>query len=219
MATVTRARRARVFLLSPARLDGERARLLFRPEASFPLARALRSSEGAPLGDVFRFLSGLYFRGKLAYAETFARPPQRTSATVGALVITTNRGLVPACTRVTLDDLVRFAETDIHHAEGAFRTPLARDAEALARALGPHGKPVLLGSIATAKYVDVLVSVFDGRLLFPAEFVGRGDMSRGGLLLRCVDARTELTYVPVRGAVRHGQRPPKLPPRWRSGSA
>jgi hypothetical protein len=55
--------------------------------------------------------------------------------------------------------------------------------------------------------------VFDGRLLFPAEFVGRGDMSRGGLMLRCVDERAELTYVPVRGAVRRGMRPPKLPPR------
>jgi hypothetical protein len=50
------------------------------------------------------------------------------------------------------------------------------------------------------------------RLLFPAEFVGRGDMSRGGLMLRCVDQRTELSYVPVQGAMRRGARPPKLPP-------
>lgn len=184
--------------------------MLFHPVTAFPLAVALRSKEGAPIGDVFRFLSGLYFRGKLAYAEAFARPPKKSE---GVLVITTNRGLLPASTRVKVDDLARFAETDIHHTADAFRGPLARDAEALARALGPRGEPVLLGSIATAKYVDVLLSVFGDRLLFPSEFVGRGDMSRGGLMLRAVDAGTELGYVPVRGAVRRGARPPKLPPR------
>jgi hypothetical protein len=200
-----------VFLLSPARLDGERARLLFKPATMFPVAAALRSPEGASLGEVFSFLSGLYFRGKLAYAEAFARPPKRLRQ--GVFVITTNRGLVPASTHVTLDDVARLSEGDIDHASEAFRNPLQRDAEMLAQALGPRGEPVLLGSIATAKYVEVLLSVFDGRLLFPAEFVGRGDMSRGGLMLRCVDAKTELNYVPARGAIRRGTRPPKLPPR------
>jgi hypothetical protein len=71
---------------------------------------------------------------------------------------------------------------------------------------------VLLGSIASAKYVDVLEPVFRSRLLFPSEFVGRGDMSRGGLLLRCVRAGLELTYGPVIGAVRTGVRPPRLAP-------
>ncbi len=202
---------SRVFLLSPARLDGERARLLFRPVTMFPAAAALRSPEGASIGEVFSFLSGLYFRGKLAYADAFARPPEGLDG--GAFVITTNRGLVPASTRVTLDDLARLAEGSIDRSSQDFCEPLRRDADVLARALGPGGVPVLLGSIATAKYVDVLLSVFDGRLLFPAEFVGRGDMSRGGLMLRCVDEHAELTYIPVRGAVRHGTRPPKLPTR------
>lgn len=201
----------RVFLLSPARLDGARARMLFHPVTMFPVARALRSVEGAPIGDVFSFLSGLYFRGKLAYAEAFARPPRKLKK--GVLVITANRGLVPASTRVNLDDLARFAESDIHHSSEAFRAPLERDAKALARALGSRGEPVLLGSIATPKYVDVLLSIFGDQLLFPAEFVGRGDMSRGGLMLRCVDGKVELTYTPVLNAVRHGARPPKLPPR------
>jgi hypothetical protein len=70
-----------------------------------------------------------------------------------------------------------------------------------------------LGSIATGKYVDLLLEVFDGRLLFPLEFVGRGDMSRGGLMLRCAADNIELEYAPVRGAIRHGSRPPKLTPR------
>ena len=205
------ARSARVFLLSPARLDGERARLLFRPATMFPVAAALRSEEGASLGEVFSFVSGLYFRGKLAYAEAFARPPRALGP--GALVITTNRGLLPASTRIHLDDLARLAEVAIDRSPAAFRDPVRRDAEALARALGASGEAVLLGSIASAKYVDVLLSVFEDRLLFPSEFVGRGDMSRGGLMLRCVDARAELTYVPARGAVRRGARPPKLPPR------
>lgn len=157
---------------------------------------------------VMSFLSGLYFRGKLAYANAFA-PPERI------LVITTNRGLVPASTRITIDDLARFAETDIHQRSEGFTGPLERDAKALAKKLGAKGEAVLLGSIASAKYVDPLLGTFGDRLLFPKEFVGRGDMSRGGLLLRCVDAKTELTYVPVRGAQRHGERPPKLAPRKR----
>lgn len=201
----------RVFLLSPARLDGERARLLFRPVTLFPMARALHSGAGASIGEVFAFLSGLYFRGKLAYAEAFARPPEGLGS--GVFVITTNRGLLAPSTRVTLDDLARLAETDIGPSSEAFRAPLERDAEALARALGKGGEPVLLGSIASAKYVEVLLSAFPQELLFPAEFVGRGDMSRGGLMLRCVDAKEELAYVPVRGAARRGRRPPKLPPR------
>src|ERR687889_916926 len=104
----------RIFLLSPARLDGERARLLFHPATMFPLARALHSGGGATLGEVFSFLSGLYFRGKLAYAEAFARAPARLQT--GVFVISTNRGLVSASTRVTLDDVARLAEGDIDHA-------------------------------------------------------------------------------------------------------
>jgi hypothetical protein len=70
---------------------------------------------------------------------------------------------------------------------------------------------VLLGSVATPKYVEPLLGIFGERLMFPAEFVGRGDMSRGGLLLRYAREQAQLTYVPVAGAVRHGARPPRLP--------
>jgi hypothetical protein len=201
----------RIFLLSPARLDGERARLLFRPATMFPLARALHSGEGATIGEVFSFLSGLYFRGKLAYAEAFARPPKKLEK--GIFIITTNRGLLTPSTHVSLDDLASLAQTEIDHSSEQFRIPFQRDAQLIANSLGRLGEPVLLGSIASAKYIDVLLSVFDKHLLFPREFVGRGDMSRGGLLLRCVDANLELAYTPVRGAVRRGLRPPKLPPR------
>ena len=218
----------RVFLLSPARLDGRRAQSLFhpsalrdprRPKTPFPLARALRTVEGAPIGEVFRFCSSLYFRGKLAYATKFARPPEnQPSLGSGALVITANRGFVPAETRVCLEHLEAFAETDIHADARGFTVPLERDARALLEAMGDRGEIVLLGSVASGKYVTSLVKVLGDRLLFPAAFVGRGDMSRGGLLLRQVEQGVELDYCPVATATRKGKRPPKLP-RRRSGSA
>ena len=194
----------RVFLLSPANSGGERAQLLFNPRAKFDLAHRLQT-EGATLGEVFAFLSGLYFRGKLAYAERFGLP----------LVITANTGLVPADTRVTLDTLRAAARVNIKAANPRYRRPLLASARTVAEHLGPDGAVTLLGSIASDKYVDALLSVFGERLTFPLEFVGRGDMSRGGLLLRCVRDGQELTYVPVAGAVRHGPRPPRLAPvRW-----
>jgi hypothetical protein len=200
----------RVFLLSPARCDGKRAQVLLRDAAAFPLARRVREPAGAPLGDVFSFLSGLYFRGKLAYARRFGAGPTDLPT---SWVITTNRGLVTPDTPVTIDDLRQFGCTDIHEASAAYRQPLLRDARAIGAQLPDDAEVVLLGSVATGKYVDVLLEAFGPRLRFPAEFAGRGDMSRGGLMLRRVESGEELTYAPLHaGAVRRGTRPPKLPP-------
>jgi len=200
----------RIFLLSPAYAGGQRARMIMSERAQFDLARRLRSERPPTLGEVFAFLSGLYFRGKLAYASAFVPPRKRRSA---ILVITPTRGLVPADTPIGLPDLQEFAEVDIDEAEPRYRNPLERDVKKLAEKLSPLGEIVLLGSIATGKYVDVLLDHFGSRLLFPADFVGRGDMSRGGLLLRSAVDRNELAYIPVAGAVRKGKRPPKLEPR------
>jgi hypothetical protein len=197
-----------VFLLSPAHCGGRRAQLLFREEAAFPLAVRMRET-GAPIGEVFAFLSGLYFRRKLAYGHAFAR---RASAPHGVLVITPGLGLIDPDRVVTLADLRGIAEVGVAVDEPRYRTPLEGHAAALAASLTGDDRVVLLGSIATGKYVDVIERHLDGRLRFPAEFVGRGDMSRGGLMLRCVESRQELTYVPIAGAVRHGPRPPKLEP-------
>jgi len=199
---------ARVFLLSPARCDGQRARLLLSRRAEFDLARRVRS-EGAPIGEVFSFLSGLYFRGKLTYAQSFGSWAEGPSA---AYVITTDRGLVVPETLVRRRDLVAFSKVDIARGGARHRVPLNRDVEQLAASLGPGDQVILLGSIATGKYADTLVAVFGERLLFPIDFVGRGDMSRGGLLLRQVRAQRELEYQPIAGAVRHGKRPPRLAP-------
>jgi hypothetical protein len=202
-------RRSRIFLLSPAHCGGERARLFISSRAEFELARQVRSPEGAPIGDVFSFLSGLYFRGKLAYAREFAAPP---TGVPGALVITPNEGLRSPDERMTIARLKRFARGDIDESKRSYRQPLLRDARLIAEAAGETCEIVLLGSVASGKYVDVLTKVFGDRLLFPISFVGRGDMSRGGLMLRCARSGVELDYVPVAGAVRHGPRPPKLPP-------
>ena len=203
----------RVFLLSPANCKGIRARQLLSPRARFPLADRVRSREGAPLGDVFSFMSGLYFRGKLAYARRFAAPLEVGDAVVesGVYVITPNAGLRHPDTNVTQPALRGFAAADVHRDNAAYRRPLERSARALLLDIGGGGDVVLLGSIASPKYVDVLTQIFGDRLLFPIDFVGRGDMSRGGLLLRRVAEARELEYVPVLGAVRHGPRPPKLP--------
>lgn len=198
----------RVFLLSPARCDGERAKLLIDPGARSHLAARLREPEGAPLGEVFSFLSSLYFRGKLTYARVFASPPRGVRP---ALVITADRGLMSPDDRVRREDLVAFATVDIAGGDERYLAPLRRDVAALARKLG-RSLVVLLGSVATGKYVDALLEAFGDRLVFPAAFVGRGDMSRGGLLLRHAREGRELEYIAVRGAVRHGQRPPKLEP-------
>lgn len=197
----------RIFLLSPAHCGGVRAALLFREGADFDLARRVRRSPGVPLGEVFSFLSGLYFRGKLAYAQAFATPP---AGLAGVYVITPNAGLLRADELVDLARLRRFAQVDIDADDPRYHRPLRRDAQSLATALGPAAEAVLLGSVASGKYVDPLGHALGERLRFPPDFVGRGDMSRGGLLLRCARAGRELTYVPVVGAVRRGSRPARL---------
>ena len=200
----------RIFLLSPAYAGGERARMILSNRAEFELARKLRDKQGAPIAEVFTFLSGLYFRGKIAYATAFARPARGTQ---GVFVITPTRGLVDARMRIHLDDLREFATVDIHEDDSRYRLPIERDARHLATKLSAQSEVVLLGSIATGKYVDVLLANFGQRLRFPADFVGRGDMSRGGLMLRCAADRQELSYLPVAGAIVNGKRPPKLAPR------
>jgi hypothetical protein len=197
----------RIFLLSPANAGGERARMVLNERAQFPLAVRLRH-EGASIGEVFAFVSGLYFRGKLASCEAFGAAPPGLPP---ALVIAAGRGLVPPETRVTIEDLREIASVPVDLREPRYRLPLERDAQTIAEAAPPDCSIVLLGSVATDKYVQPLLAVFGARLLFPADFPGRGDMSRGGLMLRAARASVELGYVPAAEARRHGPRPPRLP--------
>jgi hypothetical protein len=203
----------RVFLLSPAHCGGRRATFLLKRDSTLPLAIRLR--EGTlTLGEAFSFMSGLYFRGKLTYASRFA-------VTEGdCLVITPTRGLQPPDLSVSVALIEEFAQTDIAAADARYRAPLERDVARLAAQLTDSARVVLLGSIASDKYVDVLRPLLGSRLHYPISFVGRGDMSRGGLLLRQAASGEELEYVPLdAAAARRGVRPPKLAPLARAASA
>jgi hypothetical protein len=190
----------RIFVLSPAHCGGKRASFLFNDRARFELAMKLRTPAGATIGETFAFLSGLYFRGKFTYAQHFAKPPEHLS---GAWTITTNRGLLPVDTPLTLVELRAMGDCDIHVDEPQYRRPLERTAKKLADESG-DAEIVLLGSIASDKYVEVLSKIFGSRLKFPSDFAGRGDMSRGGLMLKCVRENTELPYVPLNDAAFRG---------------
>ena len=187
------------FLLSPARTGGIRAQMLLRPSAGFDLAVRLRST-GASLGEVFSFASGLYFRGKIAYARKFARQLDLIR------VITTDRGLLDPEQVIQVEDLNAFAQVGIDPAEERYIRPLRRDAKLVKTQIGSGGKAVLLGSIATGKYLEVLLEVFGEQLVFPVDFVVRGDMSRGALMLRAAREGRTLGYRQIKGAVLQGRR-------------
>ena len=197
----------RIFLLSPASLSGIRGRALLGGRGSAPFWEALRGGGAVPLGEIYAFISSLYFRGKRTYALRFARP---SADTICVWVITPTRGLVPEHTPTTLADLEEFAGGAIEPDSQTYLTALRASASRLERRLGPGCELILLGSIASARYLDPLVEIFGTRLSVPETFAGRGDMSRGGLLLRCVDAGEELVYVTAAQATRHGARPPRL---------
>lgn len=169
-----------------------RGRQLASRRARFATAERFRSAEGVPLAEAFSFLSALYFRGKIAYARRFARPPEALAGE-GIWVIAPGFGLVPPEWALTLDRYRRLRRTPVDLASRAYARPLAAAAAALAARLGA-GQAVLLGSVATGKYVDVLQPAFGGRLVFPRCFAGLGDMSRGSLMLRAAESGLELAY-------------------------
>ena len=186
----------RVFLLSPANCNGERAQWLLKKGARSDLALRLRDVEGAPLGEVFTFLSALYFRGKLAYARAFANPP---AGGQGVMIITPTAGLLSHDRLVRLSTLRGFARVPIRKKHPLYRRSLLRSTRQLAAECSHECEIVLLGSIASGKYLDILTHVLGDRLRVPRDFIGLGDMSRGGLLLRCVREQRELEYIPVSG--------------------
>ena len=170
--------------------------MLLRPEAQFDLALRTRGA-GAPLAEVFAFLSGLYFRGKVAYAERFARAG---AGTRGAYCISADRGLLPLDQVLTDRDLAAFNAVAIDARNPVYTLPLEATALQLSASLTAASEIVLLGSVATAKYIRVLLPIFGERLRYPKAFAGRGDMSRGSLMLRCVREERELEYATIVGA-------------------
>jgi hypothetical protein len=200
-----------IFLISPARCSGPRAEMLVSSRTS-AMGAQLRTGDAA-LGEVFTWLSALYFRGKLTYAQTFAKPPPPLP---GSLVMAPGLGLRSPEMLISADDLRTMGTIAIE--SEAFVRPLRRDADLIKHASSSTGtRVVVLGSIATGKYLATLLDVFGTSLVFPDAFVGRGDMSRGGLMLRSSRTGDELTYVPVHGTTLHGARPPRLPKLHRGG--
>ena len=118
---------------------------------------------------------------------------------------------MPPETVFTIEQLQQIASIPIDAADMRYRQPLERGCRTLDEIAGPECDFVLLGSVASLKYLEPMFGIFGHRLLLPQEFIGRGDLSRGGLLLRCVRAGAPLTYVPLGNLTLHGPRPPKLP--------
>jgi hypothetical protein len=189
--------RPRIFLLSPASTQGERARQLTSPWARFGAAERYRSPEGVTIAEAFTFMSSLYFRGKIGYARHFAAPPPGLplgSLDDGILVIAPGFGLVPPGWRITEEEMKKLRRTPVDLKSRAYCAPMKRHVEQL-REAAPEAWFVLLGSVATGKYVDLLLPTLGDRLLFPRDFAGAGDMQRGGMMLRAVREDRELPYV------------------------
>jgi hypothetical protein len=207
----------KVFLLSPAIATGRRALQLAAPRAGFAAAGRLRSPEGLPIGEAFCFMSALYFRGKLAYARRFASSGAGLGPSVlpeqpgcggqesrvdlqlvpdagSILIIAPGFGLVTPEWPLTAERLRRLARTPVDPARRGYSAPLRRHARELASRLPAAARFVLLGSIATGKYLDLLLPILGERLLFPRAFAGTGDMRRGAMMLRAAASGEELEY-------------------------
>ena len=169
-------------LLSPANLNGIRGQRLFKSGRRSELAERVHSADGASVGEVFAHVSSLYFRGKLEYALHFAGA-ERTR------VIVSGYGLVAPDWSLTLERAERVRDCPVDPREPGYREPLERDLRSL-----DAEQVVLMGSLASRKYLDVLVPLLGDRLHYPKVFLGCGDMRRGSLCLKAVESGTELEY-------------------------
>jgi ribosomal protein S18 acetylase RimI-like enzyme len=201
-----------VFLLSPAFLGGRRGAILLKERGASVPAQQLAAGT-LTLADAFSFVSGLYFRGKIAYARHFTA----TRPAPAVFVITPTRGLQSPDTIVDRALLEEFVGVDLGSGDPRYLEPLVRDLRLLVAALPRGARAVLLGSVATAKYLEPIADVLGDRLCFPRDFVGRGDMSRGALLLQRAAANRALEYVPFSSEVaRRGPRAPGVATSTRS---
>jgi len=96
---------------------------------------------------------------------------------------------------IDLGGLRAIARVPVDPTSRRYLTPLRHDAARLAEQLAPADTAILLGSIATPKYLEPLRPILGPKLRVPREFIGLGDMSRGSLMLRHAAEGRELTYV------------------------
>lgn len=184
---------ASIFLLSPARLTGARGRRILAGTGRLSTTDAFTDGSRLPLGSVYASISTLYFRGKLAYARRFGAWDEGDPV----LVITPDRGLAPADMPVDIGTLRDSATVPIALDEPRYVEPLLQSVSALRERLTSEDRVVLLGSIATPKYVDPLGRTLGTHLFVPRDFVGMGEMRRGSLLLGAVAEGRELSYIPA----------------------
>ena len=178
-------------------MHGVRGTSLLDPNSKSKLKARFRSKQGLSVGEAYRFISSLYFRGKLTYGLHFGGASNTRVLVPGFGLVGPDWTLTPKRA-----ERARSCPVDPDHA--AYRRPLERDLRALLERESDRGaegegntcevEVVFLGSLATRKYLDVLVPLLGGRLLYPKVFVGCGDMRRGSLLLKAVDAGQELEY-------------------------
>jgi len=192
---------ATILLLSPANVSGTRARQMISPRAMSAAGLAYRSPGGVTIANAFTFMSALYFRGKHAYARAFATEDPRIGTT--AFVIAPGFGLVPLDWRLDQERMKKLARTKIDVRSRSYTMSLQKSCRELEARLAPDDTVVLLGSVASGKYVDVLEPVFGGRLRFPRIFAGMGDMKRGSVMLKAAASGVALEYVDLSHR-RHG---------------
>ena len=199
----------------PTAAAGARQQVL-SPQAAFAARRgSCARAQGAPLGDVFTFVSGLYFRGKLAYARRFASPPEpRIRRRLGRARHHAERRAPQPETPVTRRRAARLRRR--RRRSRPTRATGGRSSGARARWLreiGADCEVVLLGSIASPKYVDVLLDDLRRAPAVPDRFRRpRRHEPRRPAAAQARARASSSTYAPMAGAVRHGARPPKLPP-------
>src|SRR5207253_9967168 len=133
----------RIFLLSPANIAGIRGGRLMCDSAESELSSRLRGP-GAPLGEVFSFISALYFRGRLAYATRFAQAPPAVDR---AFVITACGGLITPETMVTRERLRDISTNSIDLMNQLDRRLFDRDSRSLSHLVRSDCQRVLLGSV------------------------------------------------------------------------
>ena len=126
--------------------------MLLNPGANFELAAKLRAG-AATLGEVYSFISGLYFRGKVAYSDAFGSAPQDLPP---AVVIVQGLGLLPLQTLMTAEKLTAAGAVSIERDHIAYRTALLRDAKAVKSASGASCQFVLLGMTAQYDLISAL---------------------------------------------------------------
>ena len=89
--------------------------MLLRPQAPSDLASRLR--ERKPIGEVYAFISGLYFPGKIAYADAFASPPEGAPP---ALIIIPDVGLAPPDAVLDTEQLSSIGEVSVENSPAGF---------------------------------------------------------------------------------------------------